>query len=305
VAVGILNELSAAVVADTLTVNVNTGSAIVNGHFIISDAVSPITVSAGNPQPRIVVIAIESNENTGVRAGRLIVVQGTPAANPSAPALTTSGGIYQTALYQLLVPANAANLNSATLTDVRAFCNGRHLHGISGVSGLQTALESKAALSHTHAISNVTSLQDSLNAKLASAAYTASDVLAKVKTVDGDGSGLDADTLDGAHAGSFATAGHSHDDRYYTESEMNNALAGKSGTSHTHDDRYFTEGETNGLLSGKSSIDHLHDERYYTESEVNALVNARIAGVVSGSTIRYAATQPSMNVGDIWLKPIA
>jgi hypothetical protein len=86
---------------------------------------------------------------------------------------------------------------------------------------------------------------------------------------------------------------------------MNNALAGKSGTSHTHDDRYFTEGETNGLLSGKSSIDHLHDERYYTESEVNALVNARIAGVVSGSTIRYAATQPSMNVGDIWLKPIA
>ncbi len=39
------------------------------------------------------------------------------------------------------------------------------------------------------------------NNKLDASAYTAADVLAKVKTVDGDGSGLDADLLDGAHAG--------------------------------------------------------------------------------------------------------
>ncbi|NLX81591.1 MAG: hypothetical protein GXZ03_08520, partial [Proteiniphilum sp.] len=39
------------------------------------------------------------------------------------------------------------------------------------------------------------------NNKLNASAYTAADVLAKVKTVDGDGSGLDADLLDGAHAG--------------------------------------------------------------------------------------------------------
>ena len=37
---------------------------------------------------------------------------------------------------------------------------------------------------------------------------------------DGSGSGLDADTLDGQHASAFASASHTHDDRYYTESEM-------------------------------------------------------------------------------------
>ena len=40
-------------------------------------------------------------------------------------------------------------------------------------------------------------IQTQLNAKLASTSYTASDVLTKIKTVDGAGSGLDADLLDG------------------------------------------------------------------------------------------------------------
>lgn len=51
--------------------------------------------------------------------------------------------------------------------------------------------------SHNHTIANVDGLQTALNAKLNSSAYTAADVLAKVKTVDGAGSGLDADLLDG------------------------------------------------------------------------------------------------------------
>jgi hypothetical protein len=42
--------------------------------------------------------------------------------------------------------------------------------------------------------------------KLESSSYTASDVLSKIKTVDGTGSGLDADTLDGNEATAFATS---------------------------------------------------------------------------------------------------
>ncbi len=41
------------------------------------------------------------------------------------------------------------------------------------------------------------------NAALPSASYTAADVLTKIKTVDGAGSGLDADTLDGVQASGF------------------------------------------------------------------------------------------------------
>ncbi len=41
-------------------------------------------------------------------------------------------------------------------------------------------------------------------------AYTAADVLTKIKTVDGAASGLDADLLDGNHASAFAASSHTH-----------------------------------------------------------------------------------------------
>lgn len=45
-----------------------------------------------------------------------------------------------------------------------------------------------------------------------------------------------------------------HDGRYYTESEVNTLLNGKSNTGHYHDDRYYTESEINTLLSGKTNM---------------------------------------------------
>lgn len=42
----------------------------------------------------------------------------------------------------------------------------------------------------------------------------------------GEGSGLDADMVDGQHATAFAAATHDHDDRYYTESETDTLLGG-------------------------------------------------------------------------------
>lgn len=46
-------------------------------------------------------------------------------------------------------------------------------------------------------------IQTQLNTKLASDSYTAADVLTKIKTVDGTGSGLDADLLDGYDSSEF------------------------------------------------------------------------------------------------------
>lgn len=42
------------------------------------------------------------------------------------------------------------------------------------------------------------------------AGYTAADVLSKLLSVDGTGSGIDADMVDGQHAAAFAQASHSH-----------------------------------------------------------------------------------------------
>lgn len=53
---------------------------------------------------------------------------------------------------------------------------------------------------------NFTNLNTEIGQKLDTASYTAADVLTKLKTVDGAGSGLDADTLDGFNTATAATA---------------------------------------------------------------------------------------------------
>jgi hypothetical protein len=77
--------------------------------------------------------------------------------------------------------------------------------------------------------------------------------------------------IDAALAGKSDT-GHTHDDRYYTETEADSLLAGKSDTGHIHDDRYYTETEADSLLAGKSDTGHTHDDRYYTETEADSLL---------------------------------
>lgn len=55
-------------------------------------------------------------------------------------------------------------------------------------------------LTNAEVDANFTNLNDELATKLASASYNAADILTKLKTVDGTGSGLDADLLDGLTA---------------------------------------------------------------------------------------------------------
>jgi len=61
-------------------------------------------------------------------------------------------------------------------------------------------------LSNQEVDDNFNNINTQLNLALPSASYTAADVLTKLKTVDGTGSGLDADLLDGYSSDSAATA---------------------------------------------------------------------------------------------------
>ena len=74
------------------------------------------------------------------------------------------------------------------------------------------------------------------------------------------------------HTGVYSPVGHTHDDRYFTESEVTTLLAGKSDTSHNHDGTY-------------SPVGHNHDATYAPLSHTHAASditsgtfdNARIA----------------------------
>ena len=73
---------------------------------------------------------------------------------------------------------------------------------------------------------------------------------------------------------------HTHDDRYYTENEidtkvnaLNTAISGKAASSHTHDDRYYTESEINTKLAGKSDTTHSHTTHLTTEIAASTNLN--------------------------------
>lgn len=88
--------------------------------------------------------------------------------------------------------------------------------------------DTTASTTTTYSSTKVNTL---LGAKLDSSSYTAADVLSKLLTVDGSGSGLDADTLDGISSAGFATAGHNHDSTYQPLDGDLTAIAGIAGTS--------------------------------------------------------------------------
>ncbi len=106
-----------------------------------------------------------------------------------------------------------ANLNADRLDDREAssFANATHAHSGSQITS-GTVAESRIDSSLTRD----------------------GEVMDTVKANDGSGSGVDADTIDGQNSSSFASSSHSHDERYYTEGEVNTALSGKANSSHQH-----------------------------------------------------------------------
>jgi hypothetical protein len=72
--------------------------------------------------------------------------------------------------------------------------------GATGATGVKNS-----PLTNAEIDTNFSNLNTDIGTRLLSSDYTAADVLTKIKTVDGTGSGLDADLLDGLNAVSGAT----------------------------------------------------------------------------------------------------
>jgi len=129
-----------------------------------------------------------------------------------------------------------------------------HTHTIANVTGLQTALDGKqasgsyAAATHTHAISDTTGLQTALDGKAAASHnhddryYTESEMNTLLAGKQASGSYAPASGI--APSAITGTA------VITTDSRLSDA---RTPTTHTHDDRYYTETEMNTLLAGKQA----------------------------------------------------
>ena len=133
----------------------------------------------------------------------------------------------------------------------------------SAVANLTTDLAGKAAASHTHTIANVTGLQTALDGKQA--------------------------------AGSYAAASHTHDDRYYTETEMNTLLAGKqaagsyAASSHNHDASNITSGT---LANARTTATSLSLETYVASNPLDA---GAYAGQLLGKIAQFNSSSAAID----------
>lgn len=112
----------------------------------------------------------------------------------------------------ITVPTPVAGTND-TKVATTAFVGDAVSTAVSGLldgapAALDTLNELAAALDDD--ASYAATITNALSLKLDSSSYTAADVLSKLLTVDGAGSSLDADTLDGSHASAFAASAHTH-----------------------------------------------------------------------------------------------
>ena len=81
-------------------------------------------------------------------------------------------------------------------------------------------------------------------------------------------------------------------------SNIQTQLNGKAAASHTHDDRYYTESETNNLLAGKANTSHTHSAANITSGtlaldRIPTITDAKIQGM---SASKLSGTIPQANL---------
>lgn len=95
---------------------------------------------------------------------------------------------------------------------------------------------------------------------------TSAQIMTALQAIDGSGSGLDADLLDGQHASAFAAASHNHDGVY-------------SPVSHNHDSAYVK-------LGGNTAIGAFHTEVRGSPFTVGAVYTDVAGGVGSWKCVQ-------------------
>lgn len=157
--------------------------------------------------------------------------------------------------------SNASNISTGILSTARL--SGTYPISISGSADTVDGLEASDLTSNNYVqgrFSSNTYLQAELGNKLDSSSYTAADVLTKIKTVDGAGSGLDADLLDGKTSTNFTS---------------NNYVDGRFTSNN-----YFQE-VSMPVGSGSDKVFYENDQTVTTNYTITTGKNAMSAGPIT------------------------
>lgn len=106
---------------NNMTVTVKAGEGIFFDKWSELDADMLLNVSVPHTAyPRIDSIVVKIDNSTGVRAGSIEYLVGTPASNPVAPTLTRTNNVYMYRLANIRVNANVGSITQENITDTRA-----------------------------------------------------------------------------------------------------------------------------------------------------------------------------------------
>ena len=103
----------------SMSVKVQTGRAWFNHTWTLNDSEITMTVPAAHSVlNRIDAVVLTVNASRNVRANSIDYITGTPASNPSRPALTKTGTIHQYALAYIYVGVGATSISQANITNM-------------------------------------------------------------------------------------------------------------------------------------------------------------------------------------------
>lgn len=132
-----------------------------------------------------------------------------------------------------------------------------------------SSLSNKADKSHTHLISDTINLQSTLDAKVP----TSRTINNKALTAN--------ITLSASDVGA-ASSTHSHDDRYYTETEIDSKLSGKSDKTHNHDSSYAAKDHSHDDYALSDTLD---DHTSNSDIHFTAAERTKLSGIAAGAQV--------------------